>query len=166
MARRIETGMSAPALPGADQGGREAMTTVRPGDRAAVEGFYTIDDFQEDANLNADPQASVRRGVSVMPDPKGEAVVLARASRHVGEDRPELDTAFLAPFRDEGGGMAPDEGGFGAGVRLPRPAADPAREYADFIDRLAAAAQACRPDGTEPDRAVMERETLKGFRGG
>ncbi len=136
------------------------MTTVNPSDRASIEAAYGLDDFVRDANRNADPQALVHHGVSVTPARDGGGADLVQASRHVGEEAPDRDRVFLAPFRVEED-PAQDDAGYDPGTRLPRPAG-PERDYAGFIDRVAEAAASAQ----SPGPIGLHEDRLKGFHGG
>lgn len=139
------------------------MKIVDPEDRAALEANYTLDDFLRDANRNMDPKTSVLHGIRMTAAPGGGGkVALSHVTRHVGEDAPDQDAVFLAPHRTQGERMVQDEANYDPGTAVSGPVADPARDYGEFLDDLAAAARNAR----FPDPIGYDEARLKGFHGG
>jgi hypothetical protein len=142
------------------------MHEARIGDRASVERLYPRADFERDAGENARANATVHRGLLIVSPVDAEGRFAAeRASRHVGEDDPEGDTVFLAPFLAEM--SAPFQAGsaYGDAVETGAPAAAAARKadgYRAFIDRIIDAAKAA--DFKSPIGRHEAR--LRGFHGG
>src|SRR5689334_5585863 len=142
------------------------MAEANVNNRASVERLYPRSDFEREAAENSEAKATVHRGLRIVSavDAKG-TFSAERASRHVGENDPEADTVFVAPFLREGyaalqqttvyGGAA-EQGDAVARTEAQRD------EYGVFIDRIIASAKSVhfKPAvGRGEDR-------LKGFHGG
>ena len=142
------------------------MHEARIGDRASVERLYPREDFERDAGENARADAKVHRGLLIVSPVNAEGRFAAeRASRHVGEDDPEGDTVFLAPFLAEMSGPLQSGSAYGDVVETDAPAAAATRradEYRAFVDRIIAAAKAA--DFKSPIGRHEAR--LRGFHGG
>jgi hypothetical protein len=114
-------------------------------DRGSIERIYPRAVFENEANANVRAKASVLNGVTISSAVDGGGGFdLARASRHVGEQEAESGAIFICPFAQKKGAAAfagdDPRRGDGGGARQP---ADP---YAEFIDKVIAAAQEARID--------------------
>ena len=142
------------------------MPKAKIGDRASVERLYPRADFERDAGENARADAAVHRGLRIVSPVDAEGRFSAeRAARHVGEDDPQGDTVFLAPFLAEASAPLQPGSAYGGGIEMGAPeevATRKADEYSGFIDRIIAAAKAA--DFKSPIGRHEER--LRGFHGG
>ena len=142
------------------------MSTANVNDRASIERIYPRDAFDTDAAKNSRGKALVLEGVLIASQPaeNGE-FELVRKRRHMGENDPEGDTLFVAPYRGEEDGALQQTPGYGAlegtGDAVAK-VEQGGREYEAFIDRIIATAKAAH--FKEPIGRHEER--LKGFHGG
>jgi hypothetical protein len=142
------------------------MGSANANDRATIEAIYPREAFEADAAQNSRPDAAVLHGVLIASKiAESGAFALQRAKRHVGEEDPLGDTLFLAPFPRDGRASLQQTSAYG--VSGQKPAGPPAAgrragEYADFIDRVLAAAAAAE----FKDAIGQHEERLRGFRGG
>jgi hypothetical protein len=142
------------------------MPEANINDRASIERLYPREDFERDAGENARPKTTVHHGLRIVSPVDTEGRFDAeRTSRHVGEEDPEGDAVFVAPFLTEP--SAPFQQGDAYGG--PAESGDPlevgshkADDYRAFIDRLVEAARTAEfksPIGRHEKR-------LQGFHGG
>lgn len=133
-------------------------------DRASIERLYPRDDFERDAGENALAKATVHRGLRIVsPVGRDGRFTAERASRHVGEENPEGDVVFLAPFLAEA--SLNQSGSYGgpveAGDALDA-TSHKADDYQNFIDRILKAAKSA-----EFKSAIgFKEDRLRGFHGG
>jgi len=141
------------------------MPEANVNDRESVERLYPQHAFERDAGENAEPKATVHRGLRLVSAVEPDGRFTAEpATRHVGESNPEGDTVFVAPFRAQGAPLQ-QTGAYGG----PAQAADAGetsgernQEYRAFIDRVIETARAA-----EFKPAVgRDEDRLRGFRGG
>jgi hypothetical protein len=141
------------------------MSIANVNDRSSVERLYPREAFEADAARNSRGKALVLEGVLIasQPSPSGE-FELQRKRHHIGENDPEGDTLFLAPYLGEEyaalqetpdyGGAEEKAGGLGAVER--------GSDYAAFIGRIVETAKQAKfksPIGNKEER-------LRGFHGG
>ena len=142
------------------------MSTANVNDRASIERIYPRDAFETDAANNSRGKALVLQGVLIasQPSESGEFTFL-RKRRHVGENDPEGDTLFVAPYLGQEYSALEQTPGYG-GAQETGDAVDEvergARDYDAFVDRIIATAKAAR--FKEPIGKNEER--LRGFHGG
>jgi hypothetical protein len=141
------------------------MSIANLNDRATIERIYPREAFEADAANNSRGKALVLEGLLIasQPSPSGE-FQLIRKRHHIGENDPEGDTLFLAPYLGEDyaalhespdyGGPEEKPGGLGAVKRGP--------DYEAFIERIVETARTAKfksPIGNKEER-------LRGFHGG
>jgi hypothetical protein len=137
-------------------------------DRITIERLYPREDFERDAGENARAEVAVHRGLLIVSAVNAEGRFTAeRTSRHVGEDDPESDTVFLAPFPTEASAPLQQGGAYGGPVETgtgtaPDREARKADAYRVFIDRIV---EAARTADFKPAIGRGE-ERLRGFHGG
>jgi len=141
------------------------MSTANLNDRSTIESIYPREAFEADAARNSRGKALVLEGVLIASQPsQGGEFQLQRKRHHVGENDPEGDTLFLAPYlggdyaalheTPDYGAPEEEKGGLAAAKRGP--------DYAAFIDRIVETAKAAKfktPIGNKEER-------LRGFHGG
>lgn len=142
------------------------MSTANVNDRASIERIYPREAFEQDAAKNSRGKALVLEGVLIASQPgeNGE-FELVRKRRQVGENDPEGDTLFVAPYLGQDYGALAQTAAYGAAEEKGDAVAkveQSSREYAAFIDRIVATAKAAH--FKEPIGRHEER--LKGFHGG
>jgi len=142
------------------------MPEANVNDRASVERLYPREEFERDAGENARAKATVQRGILIVSAVAADGRFgVERASRHVGEEDPEGDTVFLAPFPTQASAPLQQGDAYGGPVETGdavESASRKAEDYRVFIDRLVEAARTARfkpAVGRNDDR-------LKGFHGG
>ena len=142
------------------------MPEANVNDRLSIERLYPREDFERDAGENARAKATVHRGLRIVSPVAADGRFSAeRASRHVGEEDPEGDTVFLAPFLTEASVSFQQNGAYGEAAEtgeIPDIAARKADDYRSFVDRILEAAKAAEfksPIGRKEER-------LQGFHGG
>jgi hypothetical protein len=141
------------------------MPEANINDRSSIERLYLREDFERDAGENARAKATVHRGIRIVSPVDSQGSFTAeRASRHVGEEDPEGDTVFLAPFMAEGSAPLQEGAAYGGPIITADGPSDSrkADDYAAFIDRLlerARTAEFKSPIGRHEKR-------LQGFHGG
>lgn len=137
------------------------MTRANINDRTTIEKIYGSDAWEHDAARNAQGNASVIHGVTILSAPDADGGFdLAPASRGVAENDPESDDIFLPAFEPDA--AAAEAGSTYAGSVEPVAEAHDGRDYARFVDNILEAARSAhfKPDiGKGDDR-------IKGFRGG
>ena len=142
------------------------MSTVNVNDRASIEGIYPRDVFASDAANNSRGKALVLEGVLIASQPSetGE-FTLQRKRRHVGENDPEGDTLFLAPYLGQEYGALEQTPAYGTAEEKGDAINEVERsnrDYDTFVDRIIATAKSVR--FKEPIGKHEER--LRGFHGG
>ena len=138
------------------------MAEATVNDRASVERLYPRTDFERDAGENSDAKASVQRGLRIVSGVDASGTFRAeRGLRHVGENDPEGDALFIAPFLREAHAPVPQTDAYGGGA-APAEAADKTEDYRAFIGRIIASARSA--EFKEPIGRGEER--LQGFHGG
>jgi hypothetical protein len=142
------------------------MPEANVNDRASIERLYPREDFERDAGENARAKATVHRGLRIVsPVDAAGRFSAERASRHVGEDDPEADTVFVAPFLAEAQAPLQQGDAYGGPVEAVGPQdidAQKTDDYRAFIDRIVESAKAAEfksPIGRHEER-------LRGFHGG
>jgi hypothetical protein len=142
------------------------MSEANINDRASVERLYPREDFERDAGENARAKATVQRGILIVSAVAADGRFGAeRASRHVGEEDPEGDTIFLAPFSTQASAPLHEGNAYGGPVETGdalESASWKAEDYRAFIDRIVEAARAA----TFKSAVGRHDERLKGFHGG
>jgi hypothetical protein len=142
------------------------MTEATISDRTSVERLYPRDDFERDAGENSRAKATIHRGLLIVSRVDQEGRFTAeRASRHVGEEDPEGDTVFVAPFLVEASAPLQPGSAYGGAIETDVPqavAAQKADDYRAFIDRIIGAAKAA--DFKSP--IGLHETRLRGFHGG
>lgn len=137
------------------------MTRANINDRKSIEQIYGSDAWERDASRNAQGDASVVHGVTILSAPDADGMFdLNPTSRHVGENDPESDDVFLPAFQRDA--AAAQSGSTYGGSVEPVSEAHGAKGYARFVDEILDAARNAtfKPDiGKGDDR-------IKGFRGG
>ena len=140
------------------------MPEANINDRSSVERLYPRETFERDAAENSDAKSAVHRGLKILSGvDRAGRFSAERATRHVGENDPESDTVFVAPFLAFGNApLLQTEAYGGAAETGEASAAGKAEDYQAFIERIIAAARRAefKPDiGRGEDR-------LRGFHGG
>jgi flagellum-specific peptidoglycan hydrolase FlgJ len=142
------------------------MPEANVNDRASIERLYPREDFEREAAENARAKATVHRGLRIVSPVDAEGRFNAeRASRHVGEENPEGDVVFLAPFLAEAYAPLQSGNAYGEAVEAEAPQdldAHKADDYRAFIDRITEAARTAEfksPIG-------LHEKRLHGFHGG
>ena len=142
------------------------MYEANVNDRASVERLYPREDFERDAGENARAKATVRRGILIVSAVATDGRFgVERASRHVGEEDPEGDTVFLAPFPTQASVPLQQGAAYGGPVEAGdalESTSRKAEDYRAFIDRLLEAAKAAKFKSS----IGRNDERLKGFHGG
>jgi hypothetical protein len=143
------------------------MPEANVNDRSSVETLYPRHSFERDAGENVDAKTAVHRGLRIVsavgPDGSFNA---EPATRHVGENDPEGDTVFVAPFRAQGAPLQ-ETSAYGGSAETSDAVAMPGsrekdHDYRAFIDRVIETAKAA-----EFKSAVGRHEDrLSGFHGG
>ena len=135
-------------------------------DRATIERLYRREDFEQDAGENASAKATVHRGLLIVSPVNAEGrFTIERMSRHVGEEDPESDTVFLAPFPAEASAPLQQGGAYGGPLEAGMGQDVEARKadaYRIFIDRVV---EAARTADFKPPIGRGEGR-LRGFHGG
>ena len=138
------------------------MAEANVNDRASVERLYPRADFERDAGENSDAKASVHGGLRIVSGVDASGTFRAeRGLRHVGENDPEGDARFLAPFLREAHAPVPQTPLYG-GAAAPPDAPDKGSDYRSFIDRIIATARSAE----FKDPIGRGEERLHGFHGG
>lgn len=135
-------------------------------DRASIERLYPREDFEREAGENSRAKATVHRGLRIVSAvDAGGRFSAERASRHVGEQDPEGDSIFLAPFLAEANAIFQQGDAYGGPVEVGDALATTshkADDYQAFIDRILETAKTAEfksPIGRGEGR-------LQGFHGG
>jgi hypothetical protein len=142
------------------------MPKANVNDRSSMERLYPRQAFDRDAGENSDAKATVHRGLRIVsavgPDGSFNA---EEATRHVGENDPEGDTVFVAPFPGQGQAPLQQAGAYGGPAETADATAgsrEKDQDYRAFIDRVIETAKAA-----EFKPAVGRHEDrLRGFHGG
>ena len=143
------------------------MPQANINDRTSMEGLYPLEQFRRDAGANSMAKTTVHHGVAILspPDPDG-AFEARRLGRQVGENDPEADARFLAPFlRSDAASFAQKPQSYGGTGERGDPldkAEQKNDDYDAFITRVLDVARTAEFKGSIGDG----EERLKGFRGG
>ena len=138
------------------------MAEANVNDRASVERLYPRADFERDAGENSDAKASVHRGLRIVSGVGASGTFRAeRGLRHAGENDPEGDARFVAPFLKQAHAPVTQDPAYG-GAAAPADALDKDGDYRAFIDQIIAIARSA--EFKEPIGRGEER--LRGFHGG
>ena len=138
------------------------MAEANVNDRASIERLYPRADFERDAGENSDAKASVHRGLRIVSGVDASGTFRAeRGQRHVGENDPEGDVRFVAPFLRQAHAPVPQSPLYGGGA-APADAPDKGGDYRAFIDHIIATARSAE----FKDPIGRGEERLHGFHGG
>lgn len=143
------------------------MPQANVNDRASVEQIYSLEQFRRDAGANSMAKTAVHHGVAILSPPDAEGAFEARRlARQVGENDPEADARFLAPFlRSDAASFAQKPESYGGTAERGSPldkAEQKNDDYAAFVTRVLEVARTAEFKGSIGDG----EERLKGFHGG